>query len=184
MTLALSCLCSLFPSVLNQDGQNGPSTISTDSTQIENDDMKSVLSLDDGRWSKLAEECASVPSVSLEEELSQLSIKQPSPPPVLAELERRPIAPSEVADPTPGLAVSETGRYQNLHVVSWDMHYPLKVETIILFWTYSFTLSTWVVFFYLHFICMYCYYWHNFNATFLLAGKVDGMFSKGCWGKH
>ncbi|KAF0929111.1 hypothetical protein E2562_015218 [Oryza meyeriana var. granulata] len=116
LDLIKSDVSSLLPSVLNQDGQNGPSTISTDSTQIENDDMKSVLSLDDGRWSKPAEECTPVPSASLEEELSQLNIKQPSPPPVLAELEHRPIAPSEVADPTPGLAISETGRYQNLHV--------------------------------------------------------------------
>ncbi|XP_006644145.1 AMSH-like ubiquitin thioesterase 3 [Oryza brachyantha] len=116
LDLIKSDVSSLLPSVLNQDGQNGLSAISADRTQVENDDMISVLSLDDGRWSKPAEECTSVPSAFLEEELSQLSIRQPSPPPILAELERKPIAPSEVADPRPGLATPETGRYQNLHV--------------------------------------------------------------------
>jgi STAM-binding protein len=111
-------MTSLVPAMLNQDGLHGLSITYPDSTTKDNDDMKSVLSLDDGRWSAPAEECTSAPSVSLEGELSQLNIRQPSPPPVLAEVhpERRPISPSRVADPTPGLAVSETGRYQNLHV--------------------------------------------------------------------
>uniref|UniRef100_A0ACD5W112 Uncharacterized protein n=1 Tax=Avena sativa TaxID=4498 RepID=A0ACD5W112_AVESA len=113
-----SDMTSLVPAMLNQDGLHGLSITYPDSTTKDNDDMKSVLSLDDGRWSAPAEECTSAPSVSLEGELSQLNIRQPSPPPVLAEVhpERRPISPSRVADPTPGLAVSETGRYQNLHV--------------------------------------------------------------------
>jgi STAM-binding protein len=79
--------------------------------------MKSVLSLDDGRWSVPAEERTPIPSASLEEELFQLNIKQPSPPPVLAEVQR-PMSPSRVADPTPGLPTSGTARFQNLHVVS------------------------------------------------------------------
>jgi hypothetical protein len=79
--------------------------------------MKSVLSLDDGRWSVPAEEHTPLPSANLEEELFQLNIKQPSPPPVLAEVQR-PISPSRVADPTPGLPTSGTARFQNLHVVS------------------------------------------------------------------
>ncbi|KAL5221959.1 hypothetical protein ABZP36_026672 [Zizania latifolia] len=116
LELIQSDVSSLLPAILNQDGLNGPGTISMNSTQNGNDDMTSVLSLDDGRWSKPVEEHTSVPSASLEEELSQLNIRQPSPPPVLAELEHKPIAPSEVADPTPGLAITETGRYQNLHV--------------------------------------------------------------------
>jgi STAM-binding protein len=77
--------------------------------------MKSVLSLDDGRWSVPAEERTPIPSASLEEELFQLNIKQPSPPPVLAEVQR-PMSPSRVADPTPGLPTSGTARFQNLHV--------------------------------------------------------------------
>jgi STAM-binding protein len=116
----------------NQDGVHGPSTTYPDSITKDNDDMKSVLSLDDGRWSAPAEECTSAPFVSLEGELSQLNIRQPSPPPVLAEVERTPISPSRVADPTPGLAVSETGRYQNLHVVSTNYTYCVVNDSIAL----------------------------------------------------
>ena len=105
-----------MPSILNQDGSLGPSTAPPDSSTNDNEDMKSVLSLDDGRWSVPAEGRTPIPSANMEEELFQLNIKQPSPPPVLAEVQR-PISPSRVADPRPGLATSDTGRYQNLHVV-------------------------------------------------------------------
>jgi len=111
-------ITSLVPSILNQDDSHGPSTAPAppppDSSSNDNDDMKSVLSLDDGRWSVPAERTP-LPSASLEEELFQLDIKQPSPPPVLAEVQR-PISPSRVADPTPGLLTSGTARFQNLHV--------------------------------------------------------------------
>ncbi|XP_022682865.1 AMSH-like ubiquitin thioesterase 3 isoform X1 [Setaria italica] len=106
-------ISSLVPSILNQDSLHGPITVSQD----KNDDMLSVLSLDDGRWSLPVEEPASV-SPGLEAEFSQLNIRQPSPFPVLAQVhsERGPIPPSRVADPRPGLAISDTGCYQNLHV--------------------------------------------------------------------
>ncbi|CAO2190461.1 unnamed protein product [Urochloa humidicola] len=106
-------ISSLVPSISKQDNLHGPITVSQD----KNDDMLSVLSLDDGRWSLPVEEPASVPPC-LEAEFSQLNIRQPSPPPVLAQVhsERGPIPPSRVADPRPGLATSDTGRYQNLHV--------------------------------------------------------------------
>ncbi|CAL4956487.1 unnamed protein product [Urochloa decumbens] len=106
-------ISSLVPSISNQDSLHGPITVSQD----KNDDMLSVLSLDDGRWSLPVEELASVPT-GLEAEFSQLNIRQPSPPPVLAQVhsESGPIPPSKVADPRPGLATSDTGRYQNLHV--------------------------------------------------------------------
>ncbi|KAF8775525.1 hypothetical protein HU200_004509 [Digitaria exilis] len=83
----------------------------------QNEDMLSVLSLDDGRWSLPVEEPASV-SPGLQEEFSQLNIRQPSVPPVVAQMhsERAPIPASRVADPRPGLGTSETGRYQSLHV--------------------------------------------------------------------
>lgn len=119
VTLSLCSFCSLVPAMLNQDGLHGPSTTYPDSTTKDNEDMKSVLSLDDGRWSAPAEECTSTPSASLVGELSQLNIRQPSPPPVLAEVHpdhTPPMSPSRVADPTPGLVISETGRYHNLHV--------------------------------------------------------------------
>jgi len=106
-------ISSLVPSILNQDSLHGPNTVSQD----RNDDMLSVLSLDDGRWSLPVEEPTSV-SPGLEAEFSQLNIRQPCPPPVLAQVhsQRGPIPPSRVADPRPGLATSDTGRYQNLHV--------------------------------------------------------------------
>lgn len=112
--LTQSDISSLMPTTLNQDGLRGPSTAS----QGKSDDMLSVLSLDDGRWS-LPLEPASV-SPGLEAEFSHLNIRQPSPPPVLAQVhpEHGQIPPSRVADPRPGLATSATGRYQNLHVVS------------------------------------------------------------------
>jgi STAM-binding protein len=104
------------PAISNQDDLHGPST-TPDSSKNDNDDMKAVLSLDDGRWSVQTEERIPLHSVSLEEELTQLNIKQPSPPPVLAEVQR-PISPSRVADPTPEIPSSEIGRFQNVHVVS------------------------------------------------------------------
>ncbi|OEL33858.1 AMSH-like ubiquitin thioesterase 3 [Dichanthelium oligosanthes] len=113
--LTQSDMTSLVPSTLNQDGSHGPSTAPPDTSTNDNDDMKSVLSLDDGRWSVPAKEQPPLPSASLEEELFQLNIKQPSPPPVLAEVQR-PISPSRVADPTPGLPTSGPVRFQNLHV--------------------------------------------------------------------
>ncbi|KAL6850094.1 hypothetical protein ACP4OV_020721 [Aristida adscensionis] len=105
----------LVPAISNQDGLPVPSMAPTDNSISENEDMKSVLSLDDGRWSVQAEEHAPAAPVSLEEELFQLNIKQPSPPPVLAEVQR-PISPSSVADPAPGICTPETVGYQNLHV--------------------------------------------------------------------
>ncbi|PWZ09543.1 AMSH-like ubiquitin thioesterase 3 [Zea mays] len=121
--LTQSDISSLMPTTLNQDGLRGPSTAS----QGKSDDMLSVLSLDDGRWS-LPLEPASV-SPGLEAEFSHLNIRQPSPPPVLAQVhpEHGQIPPSRVADPRPGLATSATGRYQNLHVtfVSDDLFLPI-----------------------------------------------------------
>ncbi|TVU20738.1 hypothetical protein EJB05_30333 [Eragrostis curvula] len=106
-------ISSLVPAILNQDGLDGPRQV----LQDKNDDMQSVLSLDDGRWSLPVEKPASM-SLGLDDEFSQLNIRQPSPPPVLAQVhpERGPIPPSKVADPRPGLATSDNGRFKNLHV--------------------------------------------------------------------
>ncbi|XP_062198198.1 AMSH-like ubiquitin thioesterase 3 isoform X2 [Phragmites australis] len=117
--LTQSDITSLVPAILDQDGLHGPSTTHPDSSTNDSEDMKSVLSLDDGRWSVQAEERIPLPPVSLEEELSQLIIKQPSPPPVLAEVQR-PISPSRVADLTPGIPTSEIGRFH-------DLHFPVKL---------------------------------------------------------
>ncbi|WVZ70800.1 hypothetical protein U9M48_019437 [Paspalum notatum var. saurae] len=111
--LTQSDISSLVPAIMNQDGLHGPTT----ALQEKNDDMLCVLSLDDGRWSLPIEQPASGPS-GWEAEFSHLNIRQPSPPPVLAQVhpERGPIPPSRVTDPRPGLATSETECYQNLHV--------------------------------------------------------------------
>lgn len=116
--------CSLVPAVLNQDDLYGPSTTSQDAPTNNYEDMHSVLSLDNGRWSLPVEEPTFVSPAGFEE-FSQLNIRQPSPPPVLAQVhpERRPISPSRVADPRPGLATSDTGRFQNLHVVNSNCNF-------------------------------------------------------------
>lgn len=118
--LTQSDIPSLVPAILNENGSYGPSTSTTsqDGPANNSGDMQSVLSLDDGRWSLPIEEPASVSPAGFEAEFSQLNIRQPAPPPVLAQVhpEHRPISPSRVADPRPGLATCDTGRFQNLHV--------------------------------------------------------------------
>lgn len=89
--------------------------------------MESVLSLDDGRWLRPAEESCS-PSIDMtHEDIMQLSnIRQPSPPPVLAHVHKDVVGipPSKVADPRPGPArsspdgICDSKNYQHLHIVS------------------------------------------------------------------
>jgi STAM-binding protein len=88
-----------------------------DSSKIDGSTMESLLSLDDGRWSS--------PSFSNNDTNSyhnQLNIiRQPSPPPVLAQVqpEYAPISPSRVADPRPGPAIDgnpTSSSYQHLHI--------------------------------------------------------------------
>ena len=89
-------------------------------------EMDSVLSLDDGRWPRLAEESCSSLINEAREDAFQL-VKQPSIPPVLAQLQQdfTPIPPSKVADPRPGPAKSSqdgmpsSDSYQHLHVVGF-----------------------------------------------------------------
>jgi STAM-binding protein len=108
------------PAILNQNGSYGSSTPSLDGSTNINGDMQSVLSLDDGRWSLPVKEPGSLFNASFEEEFSQLNIRQPSPPPVLAQVhpKRRPTSPSRIVDPRPGLPTCDTGRFQNLHLVN------------------------------------------------------------------
>uniref|UniRef100_A0A0D9V1A8 MPN domain-containing protein n=1 Tax=Leersia perrieri TaxID=77586 RepID=A0A0D9V1A8_9ORYZ len=113
--LTQSDISSLVPAILNQDqyGHN----ISQDFSTNKNEDMQTVLSLDDGRWSLPIEEPTSVSS-GFEQEFSQLNIRQPCPPPVMAQVhpQHREVSTSTFADLGPGLATSNTGCYQNLHV--------------------------------------------------------------------
>ncbi|CAK8563755.1 unnamed protein product [Lathyrus sativus] len=98
-----------------KDSDQGPLTSS----------MDSILSLDDGRWSHpTVESCSPVVTEPWEDSLQLLNIKQPMPPPVLAQVhpERASIPPSKVADPRPGPAKSshDSGHgpttYQHLHI--------------------------------------------------------------------
>lgn len=86
--------------------------------------MESVLSLDDGRWSRPEEEfCPPIVNEAGEDPFQFVSMKQPPPPPVLAQVQQdlAPISPSRVADPRPGPMPSTDGTtnstYQHLHIV-------------------------------------------------------------------
>lgn len=87
--------------------------------------MESVLSLNDGRWSIPGEKFFP-PANDGRNNLPVGIIRQPSPPPVLAQVqtEHVPISPSRVADPRPGPVkpfqegASTTASYQHLHIVS------------------------------------------------------------------
>ncbi|KAE9610016.1 hypothetical protein Lal_00006679 [Lupinus albus] len=98
-----------------KDGDQGPVTSTLDS----------ILSLDDGRWLRPAvESCSSVLIESREDPFQSLNIKQPLPPPVLAQVypEHAPIHPSKVTDPLPGPAKASQDSgvgpttYQHLHI--------------------------------------------------------------------
>jgi len=98
--------------VVNSLTQGTRNEVQTQKNENIGHDMEAILSLDDGRWSQP------------EEDIPSAIIRQPVPPPVLAQVqpEVRPISPSRVADPRPGPAKSsEDGirnSYQHLHIVS------------------------------------------------------------------
>ncbi|XP_052189041.1 AMSH-like ubiquitin thioesterase 3 [Diospyros lotus] len=85
--------------------------------------MESLLSLDDGRW-LCSESSASLNNQASSDPLILGNIRQPSPPPVLAQVqpEIMPISPSKVADPRPGPAkpfqdeMGGSNSYQHLHI--------------------------------------------------------------------
>ncbi|RZC53003.1 hypothetical protein C5167_011862 [Papaver somniferum] len=87
---------------------------------VDKSTMDTVLPLDDGRWSRSAEESCSS-GIIIKELLQVNKIRQPLPPPVLAELKQH--DPSQVADPRPGPAKSmqdeifDSNSYQHLHIV-------------------------------------------------------------------
>ncbi|KAH0935074.1 hypothetical protein HID58_012191 [Brassica napus] len=105
----------------------GPSASSTslngDSQGVST--LNSVLSLDDGRWQRHSEAVTSqFISDATEDPFQFVGMKQPSPPPVLAQVhqEYAQICPSKVADPRPGPALPSleekegSNAYQHLHV--------------------------------------------------------------------
>ncbi|KAK3188897.1 hypothetical protein Dsin_028458 [Dipteronia sinensis] len=86
--------------------------------------MESVLSLDDGRWSRPADElCHPIVNEAREDPFQFVGIRQPFPPPVLAKVQDfAPISPSKVADPRPGPAKASSDEelnsnsFQHLHI--------------------------------------------------------------------
>ncbi|KAG0448986.1 hypothetical protein HPP92_027568, partial [Vanilla planifolia] len=107
---------------VNQMQSHEIGTYSESNSKGRNSDMDSVLSLDDGSWSVTEEESHSFKTDAAKENYFQLNIRQPSTPPVLAEVwpEVHPISPSKVADPRPGLPKlpqeGDSKSYQKLHV--------------------------------------------------------------------
>ncbi|KAL8481407.1 hypothetical protein ACS0TY_027787 [Phlomoides rotata] len=106
-------------SSLNQVGQQEPKDTGS---KVEKSTMESVLSLDDGRW--LDEESSLLQGHTENNDFQLSNIRQPSPPPVLAQVlsEPRPISPSRVADPRPGPpnfsqdGLPSSNSYQDLHI--------------------------------------------------------------------
>lgn len=108
---------------LIQNVQSSSTVINEGDSRKNNYDLESVLSLDDGRWSIAVEESDSIIKTAAQEDFAHLNIRQPSPPPVLAEVQPQSfaISPSRVADPRPGPANPSqegTKAFQHLHVVS------------------------------------------------------------------
>lgn len=112
-------------SSLNQAGQFGTLELKDGDPGGITSTMESVLSLDDGRWPHPAEElCPPLINEASDDPFQFVSIKQPLPPPVLAQVHQNyaPISPSRVADPRPGPAKPSqdgspsTNTFQHLHV--------------------------------------------------------------------
>ncbi|KAG6431409.1 hypothetical protein SASPL_109488 [Salvia splendens] len=109
-------------SSLNQVGQLEPVAANDGDSNAEKSTLESVLSLDDGRW--LAEESGPLQGNAENNDFQLGNIRQPSPPPVLAQVmpEHRHISPSRVADPRPGPAnfsqdgLPSSNSYQDLHI--------------------------------------------------------------------
>ncbi|XP_030474582.2 AMSH-like ubiquitin thioesterase 3 isoform X1 [Syzygium oleosum] len=119
------CSTDLNPSEdlsLNHTGQYEHMAVKDTDPGSPRSTMDSVLSLDDGRWSRPAEQSWPVLATeAMEDPFQFVGIKQPSPPPVLAQVRQgvAPIPPSQVADPRPGPAKSlqqNESSYQHLHV--------------------------------------------------------------------
>ncbi|XP_024995482.1 AMSH-like ubiquitin thioesterase 3 [Cynara cardunculus var. scolymus] len=106
---------------LIQSAQSDLTGVKDGNSGVDISTMESVLSLDDGRWSRPAVE--SFTQFDDDHFLSG-NIRQPSPPPVLARLqpEHSPISPARVADPRPGPAKSlqddatTSNTYHHLHI--------------------------------------------------------------------
>ncbi|KAF8015577.1 hypothetical protein BT93_H1178 [Corymbia citriodora subsp. variegata] len=107
---------------LNQADQYDHMAVKDTDPGLPRSTMDSVLSLDDGSWSRPAElSRPALATEAMEDPFQFVGIKQPSPPPVLAQVRQSvaPIPPSQVADPRPGPAKSlqhSENSFQHLHV--------------------------------------------------------------------
>ncbi|XP_059628892.1 AMSH-like ubiquitin thioesterase 3 isoform X1 [Cornus florida] len=110
---------------LNQAGQYDIVAVKDGDLEVNRSTMESVLSLDDGRW--VSPSVDSCPPFNIEARRNYLplgNIRQPSPPPVLAQVQPDivPISPSRVTDPKPGPAnpskdeIPGSNSYQHLHI--------------------------------------------------------------------
>ncbi|XP_057475680.1 AMSH-like ubiquitin thioesterase 3 [Actinidia eriantha] len=110
---------------LNQAAQYDFVALKDVESGVDRSTMDSLLSLDDGRW--LGPSDDSCPPLNDEASNGPLvlgNIRQPSPPPVLAQVqpEFMPISPSRIADPRPGPAkpfqdgMPSSNTYQHLHI--------------------------------------------------------------------
>ncbi|CAN1797380.1 AMSH-like ubiquitin thioesterase 3 [Linum perenne] len=87
--------------------------------------MDSVLSLDDGKWIHPTEELGNtLVREAREDPFHFVGIRQPSAPPVLAQVQHEyaQIPPSKVADPRPGLAPSQDGMSESNSFRPVHMH--------------------------------------------------------------
>ncbi|KAF3789784.1 AMSH-like ubiquitin thioesterase 3 [Nymphaea thermarum] len=116
-----------IPSI-NHSGQEGAVTENCGDSEVGMSAMDSVLSLDDGRWSLPEEKLLqTVPSDTGISSTEPMVIRQPTPPPVLAQVEAfNPIPPSEVADPTPGPALSSCDGPDRSKTLL-RLHLPVKI---------------------------------------------------------
>jgi STAM-binding protein len=113
-----------FCSLIEAGPSSSSASLNGDSQEVST--LNSVLSLDDGRWQRHSEAVNSqFISDATEDPFQFVGMKQPSPPPVLAQVhqELAQICPSKVADPRPGPAIPSlegkegSNSYQHLHVV-------------------------------------------------------------------
>jgi STAM-binding protein len=112
-----------FCSLIEAGPSSSSASLNGDSQEVST--LNSVLSLDDGRWQRHSEAVNSqFISDATEDPFQFVGMKQPSPPPVLAQVhqELAQICPSKVADPRPGPAIPSlegkegSNSYQHLHV--------------------------------------------------------------------
>ncbi|KAK6930241.1 USP8 dimerization domain [Dillenia turbinata] len=110
---------------LNQAARQDIVAVQEDDLQGNKPTMESVLSLDDGQWLRPSEETSPILTCeAVENDFPPAIIRQPSPPPVLAQVQPdyHPISPSRVADPRPGPAkpsldgMPNSDSYQHLHI--------------------------------------------------------------------